>query len=49
MNPVDHRHGGGKKSKPSIPSNSWKTIFKWTSTKNKKYQKLKKRLYKNIN
>jgi len=51
QNPVDHKHGGanGKKSKPVQPTNAWKTVFKWTPTKNKKYQLLNKRLYKNIN
>ena len=49
-NPCDHPHGGGngKKSKPVQPVNAWKTVFKWTPTKNKKYQLLKKRLYKVI-
>jgi ribosomal protein L2 len=50
-NPCDHPHGGGngKRSKPTQPVNAWKTVFKWTSTKNKKYNLLKKKLYKNIN
>jgi ribosomal protein L2 len=50
-NPCDHPHGGGngKKSKPVQPVNAWKTVFKWTPTKNKKHQLLKKRLYKVIN
>jgi len=50
MNPCDHPHGGGngKKSKPIQPVNAWNTVFKWTPTKNKKYQLLKKRLYKTI-
>jgi len=50
MNPCDHPHGGGngKRSKPVQPVNAWKTVFKWTPTKNKKYQLLHKRLYKNI-
>jgi ribosomal protein L2 len=50
MNPCDHPHGGGngKRSKPKQPVNAWNTVFKWTPTKNKKYQLLKKRLYKNI-
>lgn len=49
-NPCDHPHGGGngKRSKPSQPVNAWKTVFKWTPTKNKQYQLLKKKLYKNI-
>jgi len=49
-NPCDHPHGGGngKRSKPTQPVNAWKTVFKWTPTKNKKYQLLKKKLYKNI-
>jgi len=51
MNPCDHPHGGGngKRSKPSQPINAWNTVFKWAPTKNKKYELLKKRLYKNIN
>jgi len=51
MNPCDHPHGGGngKRSKPVQPVNAWKTVFKWAPTKNKKYQLLHKRLYKNIN
>lgn len=50
MNPCDHPHGGGngKRSKPTQPVNAWNTVFKFTPTKNKKYQLLKKRLYKNI-
>jgi len=30
MNPCDHPHGGGngKKSKPTLPVNAWKTVFK---------------------
>jgi large subunit ribosomal protein L2 len=49
-NPVDHCHGGGngKKSKPVQPSNAWKTVFKGTPTKTKKFERLKKRLYKNL-
>jgi large subunit ribosomal protein L2 len=50
-NPCDHPHGGGngKKAKPVQPSNAWMTVFKWTPTKNKKYELLKKRIYKNLN
>lgn len=50
MNPCDHPHGGGngKRSKPVQPVNAWNTVFKWVPTKNKKYQLLKKRLYKSI-
>lgn len=50
MNPCDHPHGGGngKRSKPTQPVNAWNTVFKWTPTKKKRYQLLKKRLYKNI-
>lgn len=50
-NPCDHPHGGGngKKPKPMIPVNSWNTVFKWTSTKNKTHNKLKKRIYKIYN
>lgn len=51
MNPCDHPHGGGngKRAKPSQPVNPWNSVFKWTPTKNKKYELLKKRIYKNIN
>lgn len=51
MNPCDHPHGGGngKRSKPKQPVNAWNSVFKWTPTKSKKYQLLKKRLYKKIN
>jgi len=51
MNPCDHPHGGGngKRSKPKQPVNAWKTVFKWAPTKKKKYELLKKRLYKIIN
>jgi len=51
MNPCDHPHGGGngKKSKPVVPFNAWKTVFKWTPTKNKKYELLKKAKYKKLN
>jgi len=51
MNPCDHPHGGGngKRSKPKQPVNAWNTVFKWTPTNNKKYQLLKKRLYRYIN
>lgn len=50
-NPCDHPHGGGngKKPKPKIPVNSWNTVFKWIPTKNKMYNKLKKRIYKIYN
>lgn len=49
-NPCDHPHGGGngKRGKPTQPVNAWKTVFKWAPTKNKKYELLKKKLYKNI-
>ena len=50
-NPVDHPHGGGngKKPKPKIPVNAWHTVFKWTHTKNKKQDNLKRRKFKNLN
>lgn len=50
-NPCDHPHGGGrgKKSKPVIPVNAWHSVFKWSHTKNTKNNKLKRRLYKNLN
>lgn len=48
MNPCDHPHGGGngKKSKPMLPTNAWKSIFKWKHTKNTKIDNLKRRIYK---
>lgn len=51
MNPCDHPHGGGngKRSKPAQPVNAWNSVFKWAPTKKKKYELLKKRLYKKIN
>jgi len=47
-NPCDHPHGGGngKKSKPMIPTNAWKTIFKWKHTNNTKIDNLNRRSYK---
>ena len=50
MNPCDHPHGGGngKKSKPMVPSNAWKSVFKWRHTKNTKIQNLKRRVYKTL-
>jgi len=49
-NPCDHPHGGGngKKSKPMIPTNAWKTVFKWKHTKNTKKENLKRRLFKTL-
>lgn len=50
-NPCDHPHGGGngKKPKPKIPVNAWHTVFKWTPTKNKKKDNMKRRLFKKFN
>jgi len=50
MNPCDHPHGGGngKKSKPMLPTNAWKSIFKWRHTKNTKKDNLKRRIYKTL-
>jgi len=49
-NPCDHPHGGGngKKSKPMIPINAWKSVFKWKHTKNTKLDNLKRRNYKTM-
>ena len=49
-NPCDHPHGGGngKRSKPCQPVNAWHTVFKWKHTKNKLFNKLKRRKYKNL-
>ncbi len=50
-NPCDHPHGGGngKKPKPKIPVNAWHTVFKWTHTKNKKQDNLKRRKFRKLN
>jgi ribosomal protein L2 len=50
MNPCDHPHGGGngKKSKPMIPTNAWKSVFKWRHTKITKIDNLKRRIYKTL-
>jgi len=50
-NPCDHPHGGGrgKKGKPKIPVNEWHSVFKWKHTKNKEYNKKKRRNFKYIN
>jgi large subunit ribosomal protein L2 len=49
MNPCDHPHGGGngKHSKPVAPVSKFGRLTK-TPTKNKKFEKLKKRLFKKI-
>lgn len=50
MNPCDHPHGGGngKTPKPATPFTPWKKFAKWTHTKNKKADKLKRRLFKKV-
>lgn len=50
MNPCDHPHGGGngKHSKPVAPVSSYGRLTKGTPTKNKKFDKLNKRLFKKI-
>lgn len=50
MNPCDHPHGGGngKKSKPKVPTNAWKTVFKWRHTTNRKIDNLKRRIFKTL-
>jgi len=50
-NPCDHPHGGGrgKKGKPIIPVNEFHSVFKWQHTKNTKKNKIKRRLFKNLN
>ena len=50
MNPCDHPHGGGngKTSPPAVPVTPWGKFTKWTHTKNKKVDKLKRRLFKKI-
>jgi len=50
MNPCDHPHGGGngKSSPPTAPLSPWNKITKWTHSKNKKADKLKRRLFKKL-
>jgi len=49
-NPCDHPHGGGegKKPKPRAPRSPWGFLTKGTPTKNKKIDRLKRKLYKKI-
>jgi len=49
-NACDHPHGGGegRKSQPSSPRSPWGWLTVGSSTNNKKYQKLKKRKFKNL-
>ncbi len=50
MNPCDHPHGGGegKKSPPSAQRSPWGWLTKGSPSLKKKYNKKKKKLYKNI-
>lgn len=50
MNPYDHPHGGGegKKGSPRNPKTPWGKLTKHTHTKNKKVDRLKRRLFKKI-
>jgi len=50
MNPCDHPHGGGegKKSPPSAQKSPWGWFTKGTASLKKKYERKKKKLYKNI-
>jgi len=47
-NPCDHPHGGGngKHSSPPVPVTAYGKPAKWVSTKNKKKDKINKRLFK---
>ena len=50
-NPCDHPHGGGegKKPKPRAPVSPWGFLTKGTPSKNKKLDRIKRRLYKSLN
>jgi large subunit ribosomal protein L2 len=50
MNPCDHPHGGGegRKSPPSGQRSPWGWLTKGTSSLQKKYQKKKKKLFKEL-
>lgn len=50
MNPCDHPHGGGegKKSPLAAPKSPWGWLTKGTASNKKKYEKIKKKLYKKI-
>lgn len=50
MNPCDHPHGGGegKKSPPSSQRSPWGWLTKGTPSLKKKYDKKKKKLYKEV-
>jgi len=50
MNPVDHPHGGGNgKTSPTVtPFSPWGKFTKWTPTKNKKKDRLRRRLFKEL-
>jgi large subunit ribosomal protein L2 len=49
-NPCDHPHGGGegKSSPPRAPVTPWGKLTKGTPTNNKKYHRVKRRLFKNV-
>jgi len=49
-NACDHPHGGGegRKSQPASPRSPWGWLTVNHSTNNKKYQKLKKKKFKNL-
>jgi len=50
MNPCDHPHGGGegKGSPPVAQVSPWGWLCKGTPSKNKKQDKIKRKLYKKI-
>ena len=50
MNPCDHPHGGGegKKGSPRNPKTPWGKLTRHTPTKNKKINRLNRRLFKKI-
>jgi len=49
-NPCDHPHGGGngKKSKPVNPVTAWGHFTVGTPTKNKKFERKRRRLFKKL-
>jgi len=50
MNPCDHPHGGGegRKSPPAAQRSIWGWLTKKTPSLQKKYQKAKRKLLKNL-
>jgi len=50
MNPCDHPHGGGngKHNQPAAPVSAYGRLTKGTPTKNKKKDKIKRRIFKKI-